>query len=88
MDLVAVVGGGVIASRLRARLEVNSLRGTQGFQHGIKPLPRPPQHTTKPMDRDPVGRRSQTVVRGPELLSEALRVQEPGQLFLLVEPVA
>src|SRR2546428_1232776 len=34
MDLGAVVGGLSVAGRLREGLEVNSLRGTQGFQHG------------------------------------------------------
>ena len=35
----------------------------------------------------PSGERSQTVVGGLELLPEDLRVQEPCQLLLLVEPV-
>ena len=88
MDMVAVWGGGVVAGRLRERLEVHGLRGPQGCQHGIETLPRPPQQATEPMDGDPVGRRPQTVVGGLELLPEDLRVQESGQLLLLVEPVA
>ena len=38
------------------------------------------------MDGDPVRRRTQAVVGGLELLLEDLRVQEPCQLLLLVEP--
>jgi len=87
MDMVAVVGSGVVDGRLREGLKVNGLRGTEGFQHSIEPLPRPPQQAAEPMDGDPVGRRSQTVVGGLELLPEDLRVQEPCQLLLLVEPV-
>jgi hypothetical protein len=50
MDLVAVLGGLSVAGRLREGLEVNSLRGTQGFQHGIEPLPRPLQQAAEPME--------------------------------------
>jgi hypothetical protein len=38
------------------------------------------------MDGDPVRGRTQAVVGGLELLLEALRVQEPGERLLLVEP--
>ena len=40
------------------------------------------------MDGDPVGRRPLAVVGSPELLLEALRVQEPSELLVLVEPIA
>ena len=36
MDMVAVVGDLVVDGLLREGLEVNGLRSTQGFQHGIK----------------------------------------------------
>ncbi len=88
MDMVAVLGGLGVARLLRERLEVNGLRGTQGFQHGIETLPRPLQQAAEPMDGDPVGRRTQAVVGGLELLPEDWRVQEPCQLLLLVEPAA
>jgi len=88
MDLVAVLGGLSVAGRLREGLEVNSLRGTQGFQHGIEPLPRPLQQAAEARDGDSVGRRTQAVVGGLELLPEDLWVQESCQLLLLVEPAA
>jgi hypothetical protein len=88
MDMVVVLGGGVVAGRFCERREVHGLHGPQGFQHSIETLPRPLQQATEPMDGDPVGRRPQTVVGGLELLPEDLRVQESGQLLLLVEPVA
>jgi hypothetical protein len=40
------------------------------------------------MDGDPLRRRPLAVVGSPELLPEALRVQEPRQLLVLVEPIA
>ena len=40
------------------------------------------------MDGDPVRGWTQTVVGGLELLLEDLRVQEPGELLLLVKPAA
>jgi hypothetical protein len=88
MDIVAVVGGLGVEGRLREGLKVNGLRGTQRLQDGIEPLPRPLQQAAEPMDGDPVRRWMQAVVGGLELLLEALRVQEPCQLLLLVEPAA
>jgi hypothetical protein len=88
MDMVAVVGDLVVDGLLREGLEVNGLRSTQGFQHGIKTLPRPLEQAAEPMDGDPVKGRTQAVVGGLELLPEDLRVQEPCQLLLLVEPAA
>ena len=88
MDMVAVVGDLVVDGLLREGLEVNGLRSTQGFQHGIKTLPRPLEQAAEPMDGDAVGRRSQTVVGGLELLPEDVRLQEPGELLLVVEPAA
>ena len=54
MDMVAVVGDLVVDGLLREGLEVNGLRSTQGFQHGIKTLPRPLEQAAKPIDGDPV----------------------------------
>ena len=88
MDMVAVVGNLGVDVLLREGLEVNGLRSTQGFQHGIKTLPRPLEQAAEPMDGDPVKGRTQAVVGGLELLPEDLRVQEPCQLLLLVEPAA
>jgi Ni,Fe-hydrogenase III component G len=69
-------------------IQVNGLRGTQRLQDGIEPLPRPLQQAAEPMDGDPVRGWTQTVVGGLELLLEDLRVQEPGELLLLVQPAA
>jgi len=88
MAMVAVLGGVVVEGRLREGLEVDVLRGTQGLEDGIEPLPRPPQQAAEPMDGDPVRGRTQAVVGGLELLPEDMRVQEPCQLLLLVEPAA
>ena len=60
----------------------------QGLQDGIETLPRPLQQAAEPIDGDPVRRRTQAVVGSLELLMEDLRVQEPCQLLLLVEPDA
>ena len=88
MDLIAV-GEGLGTQLVRpARLEVDVLRGAQGLQDGIKTLPRPLEQAAEPMDGDPVKGRTQAVVGGLELLPEDLRVQEPCQLLLLVEPAA
>ena len=88
MDMVAVLGGLGVEGRLRKGIKVNGLRGTQSLQDGIKPLPRPLQQAAEARDGDSVGRRTQAVVGGLELLPEDLRVQESCQLLLLVEPAA
>jgi len=76
-----------ISPLLPGSVEVNGLRSTQGFQHGINTLPRPLEQAAEPMDGDPVKGRTQAVGGGLALLPEDLRVQEPCQLLLLVEPV-
>jgi hypothetical protein len=88
MDMVAVVGNLGVDVLLREGIEVNGLRSTPGFQHGIKPLPRPLEQAAEPMDGDPVKGRTQAVGGGLELLPEDLRGQEPCQLLVLVEPAA
>ena len=88
MDMVAVAGGWRVEGLCRQGLQVNSLRGPQRLQDGIEPLPRPLQQAAEVRDRDPLRRRPLAVVGSPELLPEALRVQEPSQLLVLVEPIA
>ena len=88
MDIVAVVGDVVVDGLRREGLEVNGLRSTQGFQHGIKTLPRPLEQAAEPMDGDSVKGRMQAVVGGLELLPEDRGGQEPCQLLVLVEPAA
>jgi hypothetical protein len=87
MNLGTVVGGRVVAHRLSARLDLDDLGGTQGFQHGIEPLSGPLQYPTQSRDGDSCSRRAQTGIGGVELLPEDLRVQQAGQLLLLVQPV-
>jgi hypothetical protein len=82
------VGDLVVDGLRREDLKVNGRLGTEGFQHDITPLPRPLQQAAEPMDGDPVKGRMQAVVGDLELLPEDLRVQEPCQLLLLVEPAA
>lgn len=88
MNMVVVWSGLGVDSRLREDLAGDGLDSTSGFQHGIEPLARPSQHAPESREGDPVGRRPHTVVGGPELLPEGLWSQEPGQLLVLVEPVA
>jgi hypothetical protein len=88
MNMIAVVGGLDVEGLCRQGLQVNGLRGPQCLQDGIEPLPRPLQQAAEARDGDPLRRRPQAVVGSPELLPEALRVQEPSQLLVLVEPRA
>jgi hypothetical protein len=88
MHLVTVVGGRVVAHRLAARLDLDDLGGTQRFQHGIEPLAGSLQHLTQSRDGDTCRRRAQTDRGGVELLPQDLRVQQAGQLLLLVQPVS
>jgi hypothetical protein len=88
MDMGAVVGGLDVNGLICQGLQVNGLRGAQRLQDGIEPLPRPLQQAAEAVDGDSVGRWPQTVVGSLELLVEDLRGQEPGQLLVLVEPVA
>jgi hypothetical protein len=88
MDMITVLGDVVVHGWLRQDLELHGLRRTQRFQHRIKPLSRPREQTAKPIDGDPVQGRTETVVGGLELLPEDVRLQEPGQLLVVVEPAA
>jgi hypothetical protein len=88
MDMGAVVGSVDVNGVICQGLQVNGLRGSQRLQDGIEPLPRPLQQAAEAVDGDSVGRWPQTVVGSLELLLEDLRGQEPGQLLVLVEPVA
>jgi len=88
MDLVAVVDGLGVEGLGRQGLQVNGLRGPQRLQDGIEPLPRPLQQAAEARDGDPIRGWPQAVVGSPELLPKALRVEEPSQLLLLVEPIA
>ena len=88
MNMIAVVGGLDVEGLCWQGLQVNGLRGPQRLQDGIEPLPRPLQQAAEAMDGDPIRGRPLAVVGSPALLPEALRVQEPSQLLVLVEPIA
>jgi len=88
MDMVAVAGGLRVEGLCRQGLQVNRLHGPQRLQDGIEPLPRPLQQAAEAMDGDPIRGQSLAVVGSPEPLLEALRVQEPSELLVLVEPIA
>jgi hypothetical protein len=88
MDMITVLGDVVVPGWLRQGLELHGLRRTQRFHPRIKPLPRPLEQTAQPIDGDPVQRCTETVVGGLELLLEDVRLQEPGQRLLVVEPAA
>jgi len=88
MDLVAVVEGLGVAGLGWQGLQVNGLRGPQRLQHGIEPLPRPLQQAAEARDGDPIRGRRQAVGGRPARLPEALWVQGPRELLVLVEPIA
>ena len=84
MDMVAEAGGWRVEGLCRQGLQVNSLRGPQRLQDGIEPLPRPLQQAAEAMDGDPIRGQSLDLVGSPELLMEALGVQEPSERLDLV----
>ena len=88
MDMGAVAGSLCVEGLCWQGLQVKNLRGPQRLQDGIEPLPRPLQQATETMDGDPIRGRPLAVIGGPELLPEALWVQEPSQLLVLIEPSA
>jgi len=88
MDMVTVVGGLRVEGLGWQGRQVNNLRGPQRLQDGIEPFPRPLQQAAEAMDGHPIRGRRLAVVGYPKLLPEALRVQEPRQLLVLVEPRA
>ena len=88
MAMVAVVGGLGVEGLCRQGLQVNGPRGPQCLQDGIEPLPRPLQQAAAARDGDPLRGWPQAVGGSPELLPKALRVSEPRQRLLLVEPIA
>jgi hypothetical protein len=86
MDLIAV-GEGVGAHLVRrADLKVDVVLGTEGFEHGIETLPRPPKPLAQPMDGDTVVVVAEAVVGGLKLLPEGVGRDEPRTLLVVVEP--
>ena len=88
MDLVAVLEG-LIAHPARLRpLQFDLMVGAKPFQHGIKTLTRPGQQITKLVDSSPIATFGKASIGGLKLLAWSLRVQEPCQLLLVIEPAA
>jgi hypothetical protein len=86
MDLIAVGEGLGTQLARRARLEVNVLRGAQGLQDGIKTLPRPWEPLAQLMDGDAIGVRGQALIGRLELLPEAMGLDEPCALLVVIKP--
>lgn len=86
MDLITV-GEGVGTQLARhTRLEVDVLRGAQGLQDGIEPLPRPGEPLAQLMDGDALVVRGQALIGRLELLPEAMGLDEPGALLVVIQP--
>ena len=86
MDLIAVGEGLGAQLARRARLEVDVLRGAQCFQDGIKTLPRPWEPLAQLMDGDAVGGRGKALIGSLELLPEAMGLDEPCALLVVIKP--
>ena len=86
MDLIAVGEGLGTQFARRARLEVDLLRGAQGLQDGIKTLPSPGEPLAQLMDGDAFGGRGQALIGSLELLPEAMGLDEPGVLLVVIKP--
>jgi len=86
MDLIAV--GESLGSQFAGctRLEVDVLRGTQGLQDGIKTLPRPWKPLAQLMDGDTIVVRGKALRGSRELLPEALGLDEPCALLVVIKP--
>jgi hypothetical protein len=86
MDLIAVGEGLGTQLARRARLEVDVLRGAQGLQDGIKMLPRPGEPLAQLMDGDALVVSGQALIGSLELLPEALGLDEPCALLVVIKP--
>lgn len=86
MDLIAV--GETLGTQLprRARLEVDVLRGAQGFQDGIKTLPRPGEPLAQLIDGDALVVRGKALIGSLALLPEAMGLDEPCALLVVIKP--
>ena len=84
-DRAVVDVGGVGLAGLRM-IELHVAIGAEPLQDGIKSLLGPLKVLTKAGDGDPGVALAGLVVGGPELPTQGLRGDEPGQLFLGIEP--
>jgi hypothetical protein len=72
----------------RSAVEFHVMIGAQSFQNGIEALTRPWKELTKPIDGDPSGVGAEALIGRLELPALGLRLYEPCQLLLGIEPVA
>ena len=86
MDLIAVGEGLGAQLARRTGLEVDLLCGAQRLQDGIETLPRPQEPLAQAMDGDPVMVGGEALIGGLELVPEAMGLDEPRALLVLVEP--
>ena len=82
LDLLSAQLAGLRAS------EFHVMRCTQPFHDGIEALRGPLKLWPKTMDGHPIAAVASPVVGGSELSTQGVRGYQPGQLFLVVEPVA
>jgi len=86
MDLIAVGEGLGAQFACRADLEVDVLCGAQRLQDSIETLPRPREPLAQLMDRDAIVVHGQALIGSLELLPEALGLDEPCALLVVIKP--
>jgi hypothetical protein len=84
-DIAVVDVGGVCLAGL-GMIEFYVAIGAEPLQDGIKSLLGPLKVLTKAGDGDPGVALAGLVVGGPELPTQGLRGDEPGQLVMVIEP--
>jgi hypothetical protein len=77
--------GGVCLVGLRPR-KLHVAIGAEPLQDSVESLLGPLKLLAKAGDEDPGAALADLVVGGPELPTQGLRGDEPGQLFLVIEP--
>jgi hypothetical protein len=88
VDLVTLLEALVTHLGRRGAVEFHVMIGAKSFQNGIEALTRPWKQLTKPVDGDPSVVGAETLIGRLELLTLGLRLYEPCQLLLGIEPVA
>lgn len=88
VDMVTLLEGLGTHLGRRSAVEFHVMIGAQSFQNGIEALTRPWKELTKPIDGDPSGVGAEALIGRLELPALGLRLYEPCQLLLVIEPVA
>jgi hypothetical protein len=88
MDLVAVLDVCIAHLAGLGALEFDVMIGAKPLQHGIEALTRPGKQVTKMGDGDPIVTPSDARIGRVKLLTLGLRLEESGQLLLVIEPGA